>query len=322
MNRRALLHLAAVWLGGLFFTFVGSSLAWADAGVGAGGGSTPWWLWALILFGISFLVGIASLLGGMGGGTFFVSLVSSFLPFHLDFVRCASLLVALSGALSAGPGLLRFGMGDLRLSLPAALMTSLGSLAGAILGLKLPAPLIQISLALLIMGIVAIMLITKRLEYPAVGAADSLSQYLGIQGVYWDRATREAIAWKVHRTPLALLFFLLIGLIAGLFGIGAGWANVAVLNLVMGVPLKVAVGTSKLIVCITDTSAAWVYLHSGALLPVVVVPSVIGMMLGSWLGVSILARTRPVRLRYLVIVLLLFAGIRALWKGLSMIGGH
>jgi uncharacterized membrane protein YfcA len=296
-----------------------NALANPGAGFDAGTGQAPWWLWALILLVISFFVGITSLLGGMGGGTLFVSLVSSFLPFHLDFVRCASLLVALSGALSAGPGLLRFGMGDLRLSLPAALMTSSGALAGAILGLKLPAPLIQIALALLIMGIVGIMLVTKRLEYPQVPAADTLSRYLGIEGIYLDRATKETIHWQVHRTPLSLLLFLLIGLVAGLFGIGAGWANVAVLNLIMGVPLKVAVGTSKLIVCITDTSAAWVYLHSGALLPVVVVPSIIGMMLGSWLGVNILARTRPVRLRYLVIALLLFAGLRALWKGLSML---
>ena len=30
---------------------------------------------------------------------------------------------------------------------------------------------------------------------------------------------------------------------AGMFGLGAGWANVPVLNLLMGVPLKVSVGT-------------------------------------------------------------------------------
>ena len=298
----------------------GPAPAWGAEGPAApvSGGSTPWWVWALVLFGFSFIVGILSLLGGMGGGTLFVSIVGGFLPFHLDFVRCASLLVALSGALSAGPGLLRFGMGDLRLSLPIALMTSTGAIFGAVIGLKLPAHVIQIALGFTILGIVAVMVRAKRSEYPRVPKADVLSHHLGLAGVYLDRATGEEVSWKVHRTPLALGSFLLIGIMAGVFGIGAGWANVAVLNLIMGAPLKVAVGTSKLIVCLTDTAAAWVYLHSGAVMLVVVVPSIIGMMLGSWAGVGILVRIAPIRLRYVVIALLLFAGIRSLLKGFGI----
>lgn len=296
----------------------------AVAGPGApnppapGVGTTPWWVWALILFAFSFVVGILSLLGGMGGGTLFVSVVGGFLPFHLDFVRCASLLVALTGALSAGPGLLRYGMGDLRLSLPTALMTSTGAILGALLGLRLSAATVQVALGFTILGIVVVMVRAKRAEYPEVREPDALSRALGIAGIYLDRATGEEVSWQVHRTPLALLGFLLIGIMAGVFGIGAGWANVSVLNLIMGVPLKVAVGTSKLIVCLTDTAAAWVYLHSGAVMLMVVVPSILGMMLGSWAGVGILVRIAPIRLRYVVIALLLFAGLRSLFKGLGI----
>lgn len=297
----------------------GAEVAWATTD-SPNFASTPWWVWVLILLVFSFCLGIVSLLGGMGGGTLFVSLIGGFLPFHLDFVRCASLMVALSGAVSAGPGLLRFGMGDLRLSIPAALMTSMGAIIGAVVGLKLPTRSVQIALALLILAIVAIMTFTKRSEYPEVREADRLSRLLSLRGLYLDRATGEKISWQVHRTPLSLIFFLLIGFIAGVFGIGAGWANVVVLNLVMGVPLKVAVGTSKLIVLITDTSAAWIYLHSGAVLPILVVPSIIGMMLGSWVGVGVLARIRPVRLRYIVLGLLLFAGLRSLLKALGIWG--
>jgi uncharacterized membrane protein YfcA len=303
----------------LFLTILlcGSGAAWAGQGPGMGSGA-PWWVWALVLFGFSFIVGILSLLGGMGGGTLFVSVIGGFLPFHLDFVRCASLLVALSGALSAGPGLLRFGMGDLRLSLPAALMTSSGAIFGALVGLRLPAPLIQVSLGCLILVIVLILLKAKKAEYPWVAEADALARLLGLRGVYLDRATEEEVSWQVHRTPQALLGFLFIGILAGVFGIGGGWANVAVLNLAMGAPLKVAVGTSKLIVCLTDTAAAWVYLHSGAVLLVIVVPSIIGIMLGSWAGVGILVRIAPIRLRYVVIALLFFAGVRSLLKGFGL----
>jgi uncharacterized membrane protein YfcA len=105
---------------------------------------------------------------------------------------------------------------------------------------------------------------------------------------------------------------------AGMFGLGAGWANVPVLNLVMGAPIKISVATSKFLLSITDTSAAWIYLNNGAVLPLMVVPSVIGIMLGSIVGVRILAVTKPAVIRIMVIVVLGVAGLKALQKGLSM----
>jgi uncharacterized membrane protein YfcA len=90
-------------------------------------------------------------------------------------------------------------------------------------------------------------------------------------------------------------------LLAGMFGLGAGWANVPVLNLVMGVPLKVSVATSKFLLSITDTSAAWIYLNRGCVIPLIAVPSIVGLMLGSILGVRILAVAKPKFIRYMVI---------------------
>ena len=67
-----------------------------------------------------------------------------------------------------------------------------------------------------------------------------------------------------------------IGVMAGMFGLGAGWANVPVLNLLMGAPLKISVATSKFLLSITDTSAAWIYLNQGCVIPMMVVPVVVG----------------------------------------------
>ncbi len=283
-------------------------------------GGLPLWSWALLLMGFTIVLGIVSIMGGMGGGMLYVSIVGSFFPFHLDFVRGASLMMALCGALSACPGLLRFCLTDLRLALPVGLMSSVGSVIGAMIGLSLPARVIQTALGLIIIAIAAIMIQAKRTEHPEVEKPDAVSQILGIQGSYCDLAVNQRIFWTVHRTPLAMGIFFLVGIIAGTFGIGGGAANVAVLNLMMGVPLKVAVATSTFLISMTDAGAAWVYLNSGAVLPMIAVPSIIGMVLGSWLGVNILARTRPANIRLLVIALLIFAGIRNILKGLSIWG--
>jgi uncharacterized membrane protein YfcA len=86
----------------------------------------------------------------------------------------------------------------------------------------------------------------------------------------------------------------------------------------MGAPLKISVATSKFLLSITDTSAAWIYLNSGAVIPLIVVPSIIGIMLGSMVGVRILARTKVSVVKWIVIGLLGFAGVRALLKGFGI----
>jgi uncharacterized protein len=278
----------------------------------------PWWAWPLILLLVTFVLGIVAVLGGVGGGVLFVPIIGGFFPFHLDFVRGAGLLVALAGALAAGPGLLKKGMADLRLALPVALIASSCAIVGAMIGLALPTNVVQTALGATILGIVAIMLIARKSEYPEVKEADSLSTALRIHGLYYEASTGQSVNWKIHRTPQALFTFIIIGVMAGMFGLGAGWANVPVLNLMMGVPLKVSVATSKFLLSITDTSAAWIYVNNGAVLPLMVVPSVIGIMLGSVVGVRLLTKAKPKAIRYMVIGLLLFAGLRAFLKGLGI----
>lgn len=295
-----------------------SSDAPAAAQAAATSSSMPWWAWPLILFIVTFFLGIAAVLGGVGGGVLFVPIIGGFFPFHIDFVRGAGLLVALAGALAAGPGLLKKGMADLRLSLPVALIASSCAIVGAMIGLALPAKIVNTLLGATILGIVAIMLTAKKSEYPEVKKADNLSTALRISGVYHEVSTGQDINWKIHRTPQGLALFIIIGVMAGMFGLGAGWANVPVLNLLMGAPLKVSVATSKFLLSITDTSAAWIYVNNGAVLPMMVVPSIIGIMLGSLVGVKILTKAKPAAIRYMVIGLLLFSGLRALLKGLEI----
>ena len=277
----------------------------------------PWWAWPTILLFFCFVLGIIAVLAGVGGGVLFVPLVSGFFPFHLDFVRGAGLLVALAGALAAGPGLLKRNLASLRLALPVALIASSCAIVGAFLGLALPANVVQICLGGTIMFIAILLLTSKNTARPIVAKQDALGLALGMSGAYMEPATGEIVEWKTHRTIPGLLLFIVIGIMAGMFGLGAGWANVPVLNLLMGAPLKVAVGTSKFLLSITDTSAAWVYLNKGCVIPLMAIPSIIGLMMGSFVGVRLLAKAKPTFIRYMVIGVLLFSGGKALLKGLG-----
>lgn len=304
--RGALAGGAALWL------VAGSAQA---ALAPAEAAAVAWWAWPLALFVVCFLMGIVAVPAGIGGGTLFVPIVGSFFPFHLDFVRGAGLLVALASALAAGPMLLRGGLASLRLALPLALLASASSIAGAMLGLAMPVNVVETLLGVVVLAIVALMIVTKRSEFPNVERPDALSRALAQHGVFIDGASGRVEHWQVHRTLPGLLVFLCIGVLAGMFGIGAGWANVPALNLLMGAPLKIAAGTSGLILSLVDSSAAWVYINRGAVLPMIAVPSIVGMMLGARIGARLLNVLKGAAVRRMVIVVLLFAGARALLKG-------
>ena len=279
---------------------------------------TPeWWIWPLALFAVSFAIGAVAVVAGVGGGVLFVPIVGGFFPFHLDFVRGAGLLLALSGALSAGPGLLRAGLASLRLAMPLALVGSVTSMIGALIGIALPKNPLQVALGATILAIVVLMWRGGRADDPSVARPDAIAAALRMQGVYHDAALGRDVDWRVHRTPAALVAFAGIGMLAGMFGLGAGWANVPVLNLVMGAPLKLSAGTSGFLLSVVDTSAAWIYVHRGAVLPMLVVPSIIGVMLGAKVGVRLLRVAPAHTVRRVVMALLLVAGARALFKGLA-----
>jgi uncharacterized membrane protein YfcA len=279
---------------------------------------THWWIWPVILFPLSLILGILHVLGGIGGAALFVPIVSGFFPVHFDFVRGAGLIIALSGSIAASPELLRTNLASFRLALPVALIASSSSIAGAMVGLAVPAYIDETLLGGLILIVVALMFLAKRADFPVVAGPDALSQALRITGIYWDKSLGDSVTWQIHRTPLGFAAFLFVGFIAGMFGLGAGWANVPVMNLIMGAPLKLAVGTSNFLISVTDTSAAWVYINNGAILPILIVPSVIGMMIGSKIGVKIFASAKPRTIKWMVIGLLFFVGFRLFLKGLGI----
>jgi len=313
---------AGWWILSLFVFVLSCPLAASAAEqTAAGTAGKPWWFWPIVLFVFCLVLGIVAVLAGVGGGVLYVPLVSGFFPFHIDFVRGVGLMVALAGALAAGPGLLRRNLANLRLALPVALIASSFSILGAMLGLYLSAldpDIIQICLGVTIVGIAILLLVSKNTEKPVVNKQDAIGLALGLGGAYWDDGARESVEWKTHRTLLGLFMFILVGLLAGMFGLGAGWANVPVLNLLMGVPLKVSVATSKFLLSITDTSAAWIYMNRGCVIPLIGVPSIVGLMLGSLIGVKILAVAKPKMIRWLVIIVLFFAGLKAIDKGLGL----
>jgi uncharacterized membrane protein YfcA len=176
---------------------------------------------------------------------------------------------------------------------------------------------LQTALGLTVIAIAVLIGLSKD-GYTGAVESDALGAALRMKGDYEDPAARARIDWRTHRTIAGFGAFGAIGFLGGLFGLGAGFANVPALNLLMAAPLKVAVGSSGLIISIINSSAAWVYIHRGALLPILAVPAILGVMLGSRIGARLLAVTPAATVRRVVVAVMLLAGARALLRGLGI----
>ena len=255
-------------------------------------------IYAALLFLISFVIGIVAVIGGIGGGSLFVPVISAFFPFSFDFVRGAGLFVALGSSLSAGPKLIESGYARLRLALPFALSGAVFSILGARAGLLLDDITVSFILGILMIFVSFFMLFKKggRKEGDSFGDDFSFKDLFS--------------SGRRVRTISAFISFSFIGFIAGMFGLGAGWAGVPVLNLLVGAPLRIAAGTSNIIISVNVSSAIWVYLKNNAVFPLIAIPSFLGIFIGSRIGASLLGKVKPGFIRIAVILFLLFSGGR------------
>jgi uncharacterized membrane protein YfcA len=178
---------------------------------------------------------------------------------------------------------------------------------------------IRLVLGALVMAIALLLLLGgKSIEYPEVTKVDKFTEKLSLGMSYWEASLDKVVRYKVKRAPVGIVLFCIVGLVSGLFGMGAGWATVPVLNLLMLAPLKVAATSSSVLIGIGDTAAVWPYFNAGGIFPLVAVPCTVGMIIGATIGSRIMLRIRPSFVRWVIIAAMLGSGIKLVYDGVSL----
>ncbi len=92
------------------------------------------------------------------------------------------------------------------------------------------------------------------------------------------------VTYRVKRLPAALAASFVAGNVSSLLGIGGGIIKVPVLNAWCGTPLRAAAATSAFMIGVTATAGAVIYYGHGQLIPVLAAAAVLGVQLGSSVG--------------------------------------
>jgi uncharacterized membrane protein YfcA len=274
------------------------------------------------LFAAGVIIGVVAVLGGIGGGVIFTPLMMGFTNVDSYIIRATGLIIAMATGLVAARRFLGRGLANIKIVLLAAVpyagFAVLGALMKDTMG-ETGEAAIRLCLGLLVLGISLLLLFGgKRVQYPEAKNSDGLSERLGLSMSYYEESLEDVVHYKVNRAPVGIVLFCGVGFISGLFGLGAGWAMVPTLNLVMLIPLKVAAASSSVLISVGDTAAAWQYIRGGAIFPPFIVPCLLGIMLGAFIGSRIMIKVSAGFIRWIIIAVMLGSGVKLLVDGISM----
>lgn len=264
--------------------------------------------------------GLFGSLLGLGGGVLIVPLLT--LGFGLPLLTTigVSLVCVIVTSGAASGVYLERNIANLRLGMTLELFTASGALIGGLVAFLLDERVLEFLFAALLFY-VALTMARRRV----VGEADPVDAGVAdAEGrvVVPARATSFAgrlsgPGYEVRRIVPGAIASVGAGVISALLGIGGGLIKVPVLHLIMGVPLRVATATSNLMIGITASASAIIYLLRGQIDPFVAGPTAIGVFLGATLGSRTAHRLDLRVLRALFVVILLYTGWQMLQRALS-----
>ncbi len=118
------------------------------------------------------------------------------------------------------------------------------------------------------------------------------------------------------------LIGLVVGVLTGFFGVGGGFVIVPALALVLGLPMRAAIGTSLLIIVLIAVGGFLGYLHSGAVDWQLTGLLLVGSGIGMTAGTKAAALASPVVLtRGFAVVAAGVAGVLLVHSGMTWFGG-
>jgi uncharacterized membrane protein YfcA len=238
-----------------------------------------------------FCGGIVGSLLGLGGGIIMVPALSLIFGLPITEAVGTSLMCVVAVSTAAAIDFLKSGRADLELGISLETVTVVGAVTGGFLAGVIPQKIIY-----LLVGVV--------LTYAAINMASSREK----------DAAAEAADYPRHMT-LGMGLSFLAGNVSGLIGVGGGVVKVPVMNMIMGIPLKIATATSSYMIGITAASGAIVYLLRGDVDLQKAAAIILGIFVGSRLGASFSYKIRALYLRLSFVAVLLFTAYKMIMKG-------
>jgi uncharacterized membrane protein YfcA len=262
----------------------------------------------------SLAAGFVGSLTGLGGGVIIVPLLATVFGVDLRYAVGASLVSVIATSSGAAATYVKEGYSNIRIGMFLEIATTFGALAGAFIAVLIHPDAIAVVFGLMLL-VSACLSIQMRKKSVLDDTTDPLAAKLRLDGSF---PTPEGVRhYHVHRVPLGFGLMFGAGVLSGLLGIGSGAFKVLAMDQAMRIPFKVSTTTSNFMIGVTAAASAGVYLNRGYIDPGLVMPVMLGVLLGSVIGARVLvhANTRYLRIFFGLVIVVL--GCQMIYKGLT-----
>lgn len=247
-----------------------------------------------------------AVMGALGGGgailTIPVLIYVLGMPPH-DATTASLVIVGVSAAATAVSHV-RQGTARLLDAVVLAAVGIVGTYAGSLASAAVPAPVLVVLLASLLAVVGGLMVRRtpgRADEDPGPGAGGSAATAearTGASDVVTASGTPTGSGSAARRLGPIAAVGVGVGLLTGFFGVGGGFAIVPALTLVLGYPVRAAIGTSLLVIAFNSATALGSRLLQGVSLDWSLVASfTVGAILGGLAGGRLARRASPQALR-------------------------
>ena len=277
------------------------------------------------LLGTAFVAGFFGALLGVGGGIFIVPALVLVFHLPLKVAVAASIVSVIATSNAGGSSYVDQRITNLHLAMFLEVFTTTGALSGSILALFLHEWMMSLIFALMLGYMAFAAYSTRNLDDQRIASGafaatrpDRVARYLDLRGSYFDEAANKTVDYVVCGAPIGIIVSYLAGIASGLLGVGGGVLKVSAMNRYMNVPMKVAVGTSKLMIGVTAAVSSILFFLHGLIHFSVVAPVALGTTIGATIGTMVMNRLHSAVLKWIFSALMLYLAYEMFAKALQL----
>jgi uncharacterized membrane protein YfcA len=271
----------------------------------------------LILFLGALFAGFIGSLTGLGGGVIIVPLLTLGFGVDIRYAIGTSLISVIATSSGAASAYIKEGLLNIRIGMFLEIATTLGAIAGAAIAVFAPTHAIAV-----IFGLVLI--------YSAINSFRKRNDILDASNTSPLKSTRlmkllrtectysngtEVKYYKLQNVGGGFLVMSLAGILSGLLGIGSGALKVIAMDSIMKIPFKVSTSTSNFMIGVTAAASAGIYLSRGYIDPVLSMPVMAGVLIGSLTGARVLIKSRTKSIRVVFALVIAVLAIEMIYNG-------
>lgn len=270
-------------------------------------------LFTLIIYTGSFSAGLLGSLTGLGGGVIVVPMLTVLFGVDIHFAAGASLISVIATSSGAASAYVKEGFTNIRIGMFLEIATTIGAIIGATLVGIISVNIVSIIFAVILLYSAVATFIKK--DQNIIYKPDPIAEKLKLNGNY--PAGNKIVSYHVQKVPQGFITMIFAGLLSGLLGIGSGAAKVMAMDQIMKIPFKVSTTTSNFMIGVTAAASAGIYLKNGYIQASLVMPVMLGVLTGAFLGAKLLTFTSSKSLKIVFSIIILIMAFEMLKNGLK-----